>query len=129
MSKNKHLNDKFDYDIECTTDTDYKLMLTFYAQNKLMKMAFNGAIRHKKLKDRVKGKAKFENITSFEVPQQYLNLLRSGINKPVIIVKNIFKADGVELLTDRLTRAVYTKLEAGGWRIDMTLEGLYLQRG
>lgn len=125
MPKEKTISDKFDYEIDCYTETDYRLLLTFWVQNRIMKLIFTKAIKTKKLKDRVNGKADYEKLDSFIVPQNYLNLLRSAINKPLITVRNIFREDGIMLLTDGVTKGVYIREGGKKWKICITVEGIY----
>lgn len=119
------MNDVMDYKIQCLTPTDYELTMTFHADNKLMLMIFNKAkaklMKDKGIKVNDEG---LKNISKFEVPKNYLKLLKIICKKQINKIGNIFAKDKIIIMSYELDKAIFIRIQ-DRWDIKMCLSGIY----
>ena len=120
---------KIDYAIECVNPQNYKLRLTFHADQLLLKKIWNfrknQLLRKKGIDTR---NHTLDEVKEFKVPDQYHNFLKISIKSAFVTVAKVFQNDGITLLSHDLVNAIYILNEKGGWDIHIFLEGIYSKK-
>ena len=119
----------YEYEISCSSPSDYELTLTIKADAKLIGniWAKSKAAAMERKGINVKSHA-YEEINQFEVPQVYFNFLKITMQKLVYNCADIFKQDGVILLNYEVRKATFKINEAKGWDIIIIVGGIYSRK-
>jgi len=119
----------FEWDIEQINDSDYRLILTFYAQNRLMRKIFN-TCRKKTEKKKGRIGANLDIIEKFniadEMKPKMLPLLNRAVIRPIKMVMSETAKDGFKILNYGVLDAIYTKIKGEEfWTIEVIVEGQF----
>lgn len=120
----------FDYDIKCTTPKDYELNLILRSNTRIMDYVFKKAKKRLKAKQNIDLQDKKpEDITAFEVPDQYYNIIRVSIKSVFNKAHNIFKKDGIILLNYRIEKVKFVlNKKTNLWEVSIDLSGIYSKK-
>ena len=108
----KYVSDKWDYNFKAVNISDFELKLKYKAKSKVLKSVFRQTA---KTLSRLNTKfAKLavsdpDKITKFEVPEEFLNRVKTAINKNLSSVYKEVRQDGIIVVRDTVKSCVFSE--------------------
>lgn len=114
------------YDFKAETPDRYVLLFEMESKAAVVNMVFAKSKAALREKQGINVEGKPEDVTQFDVPPQYLNVIRTFLHRFVRKVEREVKADKIRLLNDRVTHARFMRQNNGNWQIVVTVKGNYV---
>lgn len=113
-----------DYHFKCINPEDFEISLVYHAENRLMVTIFQKARSKLLRKKNIAVKGNPDVIDGFDVPAQYLKMLKTAIMPNVGAIIKEAKQDGIQVISWKISQAKF-KRENEEWKIRITIEGIY----
>lgn len=116
-----------EYDFDAVNPTDYRLELKQKIESRLMNFLYQ---KSKKALMRT-GKVVNGNpdkVEQFELPQHFLKLLKTMLNKPIRDIEKQLKQDKIELLTLNIEKSYFKRDKSRDWINFVILKGNYVDK-
>ncbi len=116
------------YKLKVTTPIEYELEITLPCENKLFLKVFNKA---KLAYLRKKGKkvgGDSEKINEFDIPREFLKLIKISLKRPFNCVAKIANHNEVILLDYEVIGAKFRRNDKNDWDICIKMEGKYVDK-
>lgn len=118
-----------DFEVEQKNPVEYELRLGFPLDNRMFKLAFDGAKRAMSLKKGVEVKGDVGKVDEFDVPDRFFKVLNVACTGTVKdLNKREFASDGFRVVTHEVVRAKFKRFE-GRWKCLVWLEGKCIEGG
>lgn len=121
------MQEGFRWDFEVLNEADYRLVLTYIADNNI----FNSLLRRSKNKLEKKQGIKLPDnvLEQFTIPEDQkkhmIPLLNRATKKNVAYVQKIVKEDGIVCINSKVIDAYYNKLKSEEWEIKVFIKGQF----
>jgi len=119
--------DKYEWNIKCTTPSDYELTLTLHTTNRLLKYIFQQSKTKLSRSKQIRFKGSPDELTEFDIHPNYLKLIKTNINPILKKETKNFKKDGIQLLTYEVISCKFIK-NGEKWDIKVYIEGVYIDK-
>lgn len=122
-----NVSDKFDYHFMATSPEDYELVFSAKTKDSYLTKIFKKSQKALRRAIGININGKPADITSFDLPPQYLKIVSLRMGK---IVKGLFKeleSDGISCVSQRIKKGSFTKA-GGDWDIKLYYGGNYVDK-
>lgn len=115
------------YNFRAVNPHDYESTIEIQPiDNVLFKSVFAKAMVKLKRKG-IHGSGDPDNITNFEVPQNYYTVLRTAITKIVKELKKDINQDGYDIIHYDIEKAKFSKVNEA-WKAIISIRGMYIKK-
>lgn len=116
-----------DYHFRAINPTDFEIDLVYHAENKLMVHVYNKSRSKLLRKKNVMVAGNPDVIAGFDVPPEYINMLKTAIRPNVASIRKEVKQDGIEIMEWNVSDAKFKRVKEE-WNICITVSGVYADK-
>lgn len=119
--------EKYEYKIRCINPSDYELKLTLHTENRLLKYIFQKSKQRLARIHNIQVKGNIDEVNEIEIPNNYLNLIKTNIYPIYKKQYKIFLEDGIQLLSYTVDKCHFERIN-GEWQIIIIITGVYIDK-